>query len=226
MKKLMLCVLTTTSIVGCTAPQTNYRPLPQKISKPPIGSTNTAFVGDELLAQGLMVHQEALNVPELTKVSLYKLTPGNYQKTGEDTKGAYYKAENRLIDNGGKVEKHALADPYSAVMLTKDGKVCVITAFNIKTCTSEHNVSKTTILAQSDESFQQTLIYSGKVGQKINIGYREFSSNKARPAFNNDVEYDLSQSKKIGYKGALLEIIEATNQNITYKILKNFNQVD
>ena len=33
-------------------------------------------------------------------------------------------------------------------------------------------------------SFQQTLIYSGKVGNKINIGYRETSNDIARPAFN------------------------------------------
>jgi hypothetical protein len=73
------------------------------------------------------------------------------------------------------------------------------------------------------DSFQQTLIYSGKVGNKINIGYREFSNNLARPAFNNNVEYDLSDSAVIGYKGAQLEIIEATNQYIKYRVFRNFN---
>jgi hypothetical protein len=34
----------------------------------------------------------------------------------------------------------------------------------------------------------------------------------ARPAFNNDVEYDLSESKLIGYKGAQFEVIEASNR--------------
>ena len=72
-------------------------------------------------------------------------------------------------------------------------------------------------------SFQQTLLYNGKVGNKINIAYREFSSDLARPAFNNDVEYDLSESNQIGYKGALLEVIEANNQMIKYKVIKNFN---
>ena len=69
----------------------------------------------------------------------------------------------------------------------------------------------------NSDSFQQTLIYSGKVGDKINVGYREFSSNVARPAFNNEVEYDLSESKIIGYKGARIEVIEATNEYIKYK---------
>ena len=68
--------------------------------------------------------------------------------------------------------------------------------------------------------------FSGKVGNKINIGYREFSSSMARPAFNNDVEYDLNESKTIGYNGELLEVIDANNQSIKYKVLKNFNKVD
>jgi hypothetical protein len=57
---------------------------------------------------------------------------------------------------------------------------------------------------------------------KINIGYREFSNNSARPAFNNEVEYDLSESKRIGYKGAQIEVLEADNSSITYEVLRNF----
>lgn len=76
----------------------------------------------------------------------------------------------------------------------------------------------------SNDSFQQTLIYSGKVGDKINIGYREFSGNLARPAFNNNVEYDLSDSMLIAYKGARIEVLEANNQFIKYRVIENFNK--
>jgi hypothetical protein len=37
------------------------------------------------------------------------------------------------------------------------------------------------------------------------------------------VEYDLSESKIIGYAGARLEVIKATNTGIEYKVIKNFN---
>ncbi len=70
----------------------------------------------------------------------------------------------------------------------------------------------------------QSLIYSGKVGNKIKLGYREFSNNLARPAFSNDVEYDLTESTIVGYKGARIEVIEATNQYIKYQVLQSFNQ--
>ena len=74
------------------------------------------------------------------------------------------------------------------------------------------------------DGFQQTLLYSGRIGNKINISYREFSNNVARPAFNNDVEYDLGESMTIGYKGAEIEIIEATNRMIKYRVIRNFNK--
>ena len=46
----------------------------------------------------------------------------------------------------------------------------------------------------------------------------------ARPAFSNDVEYDLLESKTIAYKGAMIEVIEATNQHIKYIVKRNFNK--
>jgi len=70
------------------------------------------------------------------------------------------------------------------------------------------------------------LIYSGKVGNKINVAYREFSNNLARPAFNNTVQYDLDESNIIGYKGARIEVIEATNEYIKFKVLLNFNKAN
>jgi len=56
------------------------------------------------------------------------------------------------------------------------------------------------------------------------VGYREFSNNLARPAFNNTVEYDLTDSKIIGYRGARIEVIEATNEFRKYKVIQNFNK--
>ena len=40
------------------------------------------------------------------------------------------------------------------------------------------------------------------------------------------VEYDLKDSTTIGYKGALIEVLEATNQSIRYRVIRNFNAVE
>lgn len=122
------------------------------------------------------------------------------------------------------MDKSALADPWRSIMTKKGQRTfCVVTAFNATVCNDNVKFERRKKAILTQDSFQQTLIYSGKVGNKINIGYREFSGSSARPAFNNNVEYDLSESPIIGYKGAQLDIIEATNQHIKYRVIKNFN---
>lgn len=153
------------------------------------------------------------------------MTAGYYVKKGEDkTSDFYLPAPGR---DGGQVQKAALVDPWECIQLSKtEPKIWVVTIFHAKVGNRADGVSRTKYSLVSDDSFQQTLIYSGKVGSKIRIGYREFSNSIARPAFNNDVDYDLNESRTIGYKGARLEIIEATNEYIKYRVLVNFNDAE
>ena len=228
MKNLFLVAVLGVGVVlgGCVSPQYNYQATPKNISKPPLNTVTTAYVGDKLLEQGVYTDREALFVPKAFKRGGYTLSEGYYLKTGESKKGQFFSPINR-IPNGGTVQKGAIHDPFQAVMIDPEGKVCIVTVLNAKACDKElRDVKLTTVGVATDNSFQQALIYSGKVGNKINIGYREFSSNMARPAFNNDVEYDLSESSEIGYKGALLKVINANNQSIEYEVIRNFNKVD
>ena len=71
-------------------------------------------------------------------------------------------------------------------------------------------------------NFEQQLIYNGRVGDNLKFVYREFNKNMARSAFSQEVQYDLSESNIIGFKEVRIEVIEATNSNITYKVLKHF----
>ena len=121
------------------------------------------------------------------------------------------------------VVKAALCDPFKALLLEKnpDAEICVVTVFGALACYKGEYERKSQP-SEMGESFQQTLIYNGRIGDKINVGYREFSNSLARPAFNNDVEYDLSASRTIGYKGAQIEVIDANNNSITYRVLRNF----
>ncbi|GKX56011.1 hypothetical protein SOASR030_21230 [Leminorella grimontii] len=223
MKKIVFGCLVSVLLTGCTSPTYNYVPKTEFVSKPSVGSVNTAFVGDELVRQGTVSQYEGIKVTALAKIGMaYSIMPGFLAKRGEDENSEFY------LPTGGAdsaiIDKSFLADPWQAVMVKKDTKtLCVITAFNISTCADNMPFEKISLSVSSDSSFQQTLLYNGRVGNKINIGYRELSNNMARPAFNNDVEYDLSASRLIGYKGARLEVIEATNQSITYKLLGNFN---
>lgn len=211
---------------ACATPKHNYHAVTMNISEPPISSVNTKQVGDEMLKQGKYREHDAIYVTTAIKPHwAYTVHPGYFLKTGEDESNEYYRIGG-AGEESGYVEKAALADNFQGLLLKKStGALCVVTVFNAVAClngvTQGFDKVKRPVITQ--DAVQRTLIYSGKSGSKINVGYREFSGNVARPAFSNNVEYDLGESSQIGYKGALLEIIEATNSYIKYKVLSNFN---
>ena len=68
--------------------------------------------------------------------------------------------------------------------------------------------------------FTQELDYTGKQGGVIKIFYKEFSEGFARPAFTQELTYDLSQSDTIQYKSTKIRVIEANNNSMKYEILE------
>lgn len=224
MKKMTIVCAAALVLAGCTSPKYNYTPATQQISEPPIGSTNTAYVGDSLLRQGISAQLDGIKVTAPARVSWgYTVTPGEFKKIGEDGQNEFYMPTPGASSGG--VDKAVLADMWQAIMAKKGSQtLCVITVFSVSTCENGMPFQRIKLNMSAESDFQQTLLYNGRVGKKINIGYRESSNSVARPAFNNDVEYDLSESNVIGYKGARLEVLEATNQSIRYKVLSNFNK--
>ena len=222
MKNFLILASAVLVLAGCTSPKYNYVPKIENYSEPAVGSVNTASVGDSLIKQGVSQVVEGLKVTAPAKVSWgYTITPGLLKKVGEDNIADFYYPTGGV--DSANVDKAVLADMWQGIMVKKtDRALCVITIFGVTSCETNMPIEKTKLNISGDSSFQQALLYNGRVGDKINIGYREFSSNMARPAFNNDVEYDLSESKLIGYKGAQFEVIEASNQSIKYRLISNF----
>jgi hypothetical protein len=212
-------------LAGCASTKVNYQPETINISEPPIGVVIEKRVGDEMVRQGRFREHEVLLVNTIVKPHwAYTVHPGYFLKIGEDDSSVYYRVG--AGDEAGFIEKSALADPYKGLMLKKSSNtLCIVTILDLAGCggdvTAGFEKSKRPTLSQNYN--QQTLIYSGKVGTKINIGYREISGNMAVFSSSNSVEYDLSESNRIGYKGAVIEVLEATNQTIKYRVLSNFN---
>ena len=222
--KLIFGLIFILLIQGCASPSYDYIPEKIQTSKPPIGTVNIAYVGDALLTQGVYLEHDAILLDKKIKVGLignYTFFPGYYTKTGGNQRVGFYQPSE--LGDGGRVKKGAITDPFQIIEAQyRPQKICGVSVFNAKICTKA-SFEVTSQQSTGKNSFQQTLLYSGKVGDKINFGYREFSGNVARPAFNNDVEYDLSTSSIIGYKGARIEVLEATNEFIRYKVFSNFN---
>lgn len=68
--------------------------------------------------------------------------------------------------------------------------------------------------------FKRELIYSGISRGVVAISYREFSGDLARPAFTQELTYDLADGDEIGFRGARFQVIKATNTSIRYVVLR------
>lgn len=203
-------------VTGCTTVSYNGADtFVKEVDYPEVGKAITVYVGDHMVQKGTIAEENVLVVHNMIDGALYDIPPNKYPQVGFDQKQDFYSAVG--VVRGG------LSDPVQALALKKQegAELCVVTVFGSSAC-YQGKYERKKQLSERGNSFQQTLIYSGRVGDKINIGYREFSNNTARPAFNNDVEYDLSSSNTIGYKGAVIEVIKADNSSITYKLIRNF----
>ncbi len=69
------------------------------------------------------------------------------------------------------------------------------------------------------DNFQAELIYNGISKNTIRVTYREFIKDMARPAFYQDLTYDLDQSAIIQFKSLRIRIMAANNSLIKFLVL-------
>lgn len=104
-----------------------------------------------------------------------------------------------------------------------------IATYSYKTVTYPlFNSAKYTIKPKSpsynQNSFKYEALYQGKITNKVKISYREYKDNMARPAFTQDIEYELEKDGTaiVGFKGLRIKVLKATNMDITYKVIKDY----
>jgi len=76
------------------------------------------------------------------------------------------------------------------------------------------------IKSESD-GFELELIYEGRNGNKIEIFYGEYREDLTRASFTDAIEFEFSDNDDniLSYNGIRIEIIEATQNQLRYKIL-------
>ena len=224
MKKIIFLSLCGLVLTACSTMKYNYTAETKQISYPDLNVVTKTFIGDDMVRQGTVAARDVVYFPQTTVVGRvvdYTIHAGEYLKVGEDQKYLFFGLNE--LNSGLTVAKSTFADIPAGIRTNKkNNELCVISIVGGSLCKGDASFSYQKRNVTYKNAFQQILIYNGKVGNK-NIGYKEFNNDFARPSFSNNVEYDLSDSKVIRYKGAELEIIKATNQYIEYKVHSNFN---
>lgn len=110
-----------------------------------------------------------------------------------------------------------LVDPHDRHSLIGE----VLLGFTTKSASiPDAKFTVSTCLAAGVDAYRHELIYTGVSHGTVSIEYREFLNDLARPAFSQELKYDLTDSSEIGYKGARFQILKATNVGIRFKVLK------
>lgn len=192
---------------------------------------NTVSVGEYMISQDYskVYSYDAIRPHKGAKISDMDFDKLSFQdvflKKGEDASNEYFGGipHDNHKETLYYIQLSKIGEPACLLNYYKNGVVSLPFCNPATNDNFKFDRLKKDIVEVEKDSLQQTLIYNGKSGNTISIGYREFKDNLARAAFSNDVNYDLKDSKTIAYKGAVIEVIKADNQSITYKVIKNFN---
>jgi hypothetical protein len=189
---------------GCSSNPAPTMQYVESYSLPRIGTISTRGIGESLIKQETGHLVTELSILADTKIGNTVLPMGPKKYYDQNEFGIWFFERGK----------------YYFYLRRSDNQICI--EENAVCATVAHTVERR-LSALSTNSFQQTLIYNGRVGNRVAFAYREFSNDLARPAFSNNVEYDMTESTTIGYKGARLEIIKATNTDITYRVVSGFS---
>jgi hypothetical protein len=199
-KLLAAVLLVIFSLVACGSRPVLFQ---ESYTLPAIGELSTRGVGDSLFEQATGLLVKEFELAQDVNVGKNKIPKGRYGYYDENSTGIWFSGAGQYF----YVKK-------------ADQTVCI----DGKDCTKvEYTINKK-LATVSPDSFQQTLLYNGKIGNRITLAYREFSGGVARSAFSNTVDYDISASPVVGYKGARLEVVTATNTELTYRVLSGFTK--
>jgi hypothetical protein len=221
---------------GCATTLHPIQPSLEIIDIPHLNEVQQSELGDTIVSKGKQWTCSGMSLLEEVRAEgknglilgiTVTIPPGDLRAQSEDDKWVYYEAKKLTAVNslgatffstGGlkRSKKDGSFEVY-APYLTSVG-------YRFKKevkPTPKHQIKRIKISVE-ETTFQQELIYNGKVGSNVKFMYREISNDLMRPAFSQEVQYDLNESKTLGFKGVRIEVVEATNTHLKYKVLSSF----
>lgn len=197
-----------------------YVVLPVNI--PEIGFETEVFLGDSMLVQrrGMWVKcitpKEGFTKKRFTESALVKANEELCSKENNDS----FFSEYANYELGGLPR----IAPVTWTKTKKGWQLCVQNKWWCIKDLKEDFVVESRKFVPVYKSLQQTIEYNGKSNEVYNFIYSEFIDGYARDAFTREFSFDPKEGNLIGYKGAIVEVIEATNMKIKYKVIRNFGE--
>lgn len=242
--RIQVCFLLTVSLLaGCASGPTLEYPTvtpsngtAKLLLQPDTETTTTAELGQTLISRSFYQTTPAINLKQsivnATSNNGYPLTmnvpQGLLVEWGHNALGTYYISEKFHITNSVVQGKNNIGgvivpndkSPAKFVFWQPEGMSHTFVSASNEPINYE---AATNVITPHKENFKRELIYTGVSKNVISIVYREFQNDLARPAFMQELKYDLGEGKVIGFKGARFQVLKATNTGIEYKVLKHLD---
>jgi hypothetical protein len=226
LKTITFCLFVSLIFISCGTSFKKVQPHKIENIKPELNKSFIIEIGESLIENELSQNYDAIILDEDLKPESYyvdkKFRSGDMLiKTGESIDYYLYeeiKSQNQNINVFGI----ALGKGNKENMMYSTSNSHSIKLLKLK---NDVKYKKNDYKISNDYYFKQVFIYNGKVGNGVKFIYREFINNIARPAFQQDLQYDLLESNIIGFKGLRIEIINVTNTSIEYKISNSFTKI-
>lgn len=188
-----------------------------------IGLEQQTTLGDPMVIDENLYFYKGLVATSALNTKTLSLIEGDMLKLyGKTEKGiAFYKPV-------GSKSEQIFSPPFSNI--SKKWHVCVAVDYN-GAAIGEANCEMDNVIKWAEPfkglkeapifeegSIRMELIYNGKTKDTVRLTYREFKNNFAQAAYTQDLTYDLSESKTIGFRKMRIDIVEATNSYIKFII--------
>lgn len=226
MKKIFI-VFIIALFSGCATTTNRVPPRIEVVNFPEIGTIQTAEIGNTILKKGKVHEYDAIKLNNEVSagdgIFMLKFTipPQALPVYSNDKSYTYYKANEMTSHDaiagtspvfGGLKIRH------------KDNAMKLWGNNNNVTLTPkpEPIFEMISVTALNEPNFTQELIYNGRIDNQVKFLYRELYRGQMRDSFSQEVQYDLNESNIIGFKEARIEILNAKNTELEYKVLQNF----
>lgn len=195
----------------------------QDISRPALNVSTSAYLGERLLMQAQGFYAPVVRINQLR---------GSFVRVNEETFCQRERGAQAFYSfNGDAVSYLNLvggrrANSNRIEFKADRGEVCFKDLWSGCFSASEADFSfEPNGLCSQPNAMQRVIEYNGKSGDTLNFTYREFRGQRMDSQFTQNFTMDLNEGSVINYRGAKINVISATNQQIEYRVLQNFSSL-
>lgn len=227
--KNILTAFIISGMIGCSSIPMQTISFDREILKvPELNQISSQELGDTLLEYRVLASSPSWKIKKeyITKKNIagvyHIIHPQVVKPTAVDEEGTKYFNASQWSAFGGLSPNGRMAGELRGNFTYKG--LCFLIMRS--ECLDSEYIETAEYIDLSQPNIKQQLIYNGRVGDYVKFLYREISEGAyLRQPFTQEIQYDLNEGKLIGFKGTRIEVIDATNRQITYKVLKHFDPI-